>query len=321
MSRANRISARAWCRADLAGGTLDIWPLGLLHEDACTINVALGLAVEVVLTGRASGFRVVQDESVNEAATVEALGRDPETALLGLIARHFGLPPVEILVRSSSPRGGGLGASSALTVAMIAAAEQQMGLAEGSTEARAALARDLEAQLMSLPTGRQDHFPALLGGALKIEHRPGGERVSRVVADLEPLARSLVVVYSGQSHFSAGKNWQVVRRRLDGDPQTIESLEGIAEALARRRLLRRLGLDLRRGLAPGVSTPEIERLLSAALEAGAWGGKVCGAGGGGCLAILAPPGRRPEIAGTLVERGADVLAAAPVTSPLEVTVS
>jgi D-glycero-alpha-D-manno-heptose-7-phosphate kinase len=216
---------------------------------------------------------------------------------------------------------------------MIACSEQLMGLPEGSTEARAALARDLEAQLMSLPTGRQDHFPALLGGALKIEHRPGGERVSRIVTDLGPLAESLVVVYSGQSHFSAGMNWEVVRRRLDGDLQTIDSFKGIAEVAHRlgealeQGDLERVGLlmsrefELRRGLAPGVSTLRVESLLGAAREAGAWGGKVCGAGGGGCLAILAPPEARPGLERALAAQHAEILSARPVTSPMEVSVS
>ena len=92
--------------------------------------------------------------------------------------------------------------------------------------------RDLEARLMSLPTGMQDRYPALLGGSLEILQSPGGERVRRLDVDLERLGDSLLVVYSGASHFSAGNNWQVVRRRLDGEAEVTELLQGIAAAAA-----------------------------------------------------------------------------------------
>ena len=62
-------TVKAWCRADLAGGTLDIWPLGLFHPQARTINVALDLSVTVRLEPRAAGYRVLQGESAVEAVS------------------------------------------------------------------------------------------------------------------------------------------------------------------------------------------------------------------------------------------------------------
>ena len=92
--------------------------------------------------------------------------------------------------------------------------------------------KDLEAQLMSLPTGMQDHYAALLGGLLEIEHRPGGEVARHLSVDLDHLGRHLTVVFSGQSHLSAASNWQVVRRRLDGDGESRELFDGIATVAA-----------------------------------------------------------------------------------------
>ncbi|HSC27746.1 MAG TPA: hypothetical protein VLD67_10760, partial [Vicinamibacterales bacterium] len=63
----------------------------------------------------------------------------------------------------------------------------------------------------------------------------------------------------------------------------------------------------RKGLAPGVSTPAIEAMLDAARSAGAWSGKVCGAGGGGCLFAIGPPERMPAIARALGAAGARIL--------------
>ncbi len=325
-----RVTARAWCRVDLAGGTLDIWPLGLLHPGARTVNLAIDLAATVHLRPAENGYRVRQGASLIEAATVEALVAHPDGALAGVVADVLELPPFEVELESGSPRGGGLGGSSALIVALIAAAEEAFSRERSTPEARVHLARDLEARLMGLPTGVQDQYPALLGGALEILHAPGGEQVRRLAADLPELAASLLVVYSGQSHFSAGKNWQVVRRRLEGEAVITGLFSGLAEVAAETAQalesgdLPRLGAllgrewSLRRQLAEGISTPVLEDLLAAALAAGAWGGKACGAGGGGCLALLCPPERKAEVSEQIERAGGWVLAARPTAEPLSV---
>ncbi|HEX9942343.1 MAG TPA: hypothetical protein VGG03_10025 [Thermoanaerobaculia bacterium] len=325
------VTAKAWCRVDLAGGTLDIWPLGLFHPQACTVNVAVDLAVTVRLRPSGDVYRVRQGGSVTEASSAGELARHPESALIGVAAAALELPPFEATLASQSPRGGGLGASSAMTVAFLAAAEEAFDRPRSGPRERVALARDLEARLMGLPTGVQDHYPALLGGALEIRPVPGGERVRRLAADLEALAASLLVVYSGQSHFSAGNNWQVVRRRLEGEPEVTALFEGIAEAAAALAPaleagdLPRVGelmsreWSFRRRLAEGISTPVLEGLLRAAASQGAWGGKACGAGGGGCLALLCPPERRGPIAAALAEAGGEVLQARPTGRGLEIS--
>ncbi|HKH43993.1 MAG TPA: hypothetical protein VKM72_04940 [Thermoanaerobaculia bacterium] len=324
------VTARSWCRVDLAGGTLDIWPLGLFHPGARTVNVAIDLAATVRVC-LADAYRVRQGDSLVEASSAAELAAFPESSLVGVVTVALGLPPVEIELASQSPRGGGLGASSAMVVALIAAAEQVLGREPSSAAARAHLARDLEARLMALPTGMQDHYPGLLGGALEIRQEPGGEVVRRLSVDLEALGDRLLVVYSGVSHFSAGQNWQVVRRRLDGERESVELFSGIAEAAAELsealeagdfpRVGTLMGREwsFRRRLAEGVSTPELERLLEAARERGAWGGKACGAGGGGCLALLCPPERRAEVTAALEKAGGQVLRARPTGEPLALT--
>jgi len=321
----------AWCRVDLAGGTLDIWPLGLFHPQARTVNVALDLSVTVHLRPEATGYRVRQGDSVVEAGSAEELARHPEAALIGVAAAALELPPFDVLLASESPRGGGLGGSSAMTVAFLTAAEEAFDRPRTSPGERVAVARDLEARLMGLPTGIQDHYPALLGGALEIRPVPGGERVRRLEVDLDALAESLVVVYSGQSHFSAGNNWQVVRRRLEAEPEVTGLFEGIAATAAELAPaleagdLPRVGelmsreWSYRRRLAEGISTPVLEELLQAAASQGAWGGKACGAGGGGCLAILSPPDRRTAVATALESAGGKVLPARPIGRPIEIS--
>ncbi|MEJ2085567.1 MAG: hypothetical protein P8Y44_07795 [Acidobacteriota bacterium] len=137
------------------------------------------------------------------------------------------------------------------------------------------------------------------------------------------------VVYTGQSHFSAGNNWIVVRRRLDNDPQVVSLFDGIADlaqqivaSLERGELEAVAQLisrewELRRQLSAGKSTPMIESVDERGLAAGAWGGKACGAGGGGCVVLLSPPQRRQDVTTEIEAIGGEVLATRPVSSPLQ----
>lgn len=326
------IRVHTWCRADFAGGTLDIWPLGLLHPGARTVNVALGLAVEVRLDLRPGGYEVRQDGERLAAETLGELAAAPGGALVGAVADAEALPPFAVEIASGSPRGAGLGASSALAVALLAAAEVAVhGALTRSAAARAAVARDVEARLMGLPTGLQDHYPAQLGGALEIVHAPGGETVSHLAVELQELGDCLLVGFTGQSHFSAGANWQVVRRRLEADPFIVDRLAEIS-AVASRLPAALEAADwpragalvaeewaARRQLSGEISTPAIEGLLESARELGAWGGKACGAGGGGSVLVLAPPAVRPRIAEAWRRLGTQILPARPTARRLEIS--
>ncbi len=336
MNAVRGVRARACCRVDLAGGTLDIWPLGVLHPGATTVNVAIDVEAEVQIVARSEGYRLDiaggedQGREILEFPGLAEVASDDRTALFGLVAAELGLPPVEIRVGSGSPRGGGLGGSSALAIALIAAAENFLGRVESTPDERSALARDLEARLMQLPTGRQDHYPALLGGVLEIRYSPGGESVRRLEVDLGELGRCMTVAYSGMTHFSADNNWRVIRRRLDGDHISADLFAGIAKTAAEMvrpleagdyaEVGRLMGVEWehRRQLDPAVTTETIEDLLRVGMAAGAWGGKVCGAGGGGCVVLLSPADRTEAVRRALTAGGAEVLAAVPSSRPVSV---
>jgi len=163
-----------------------------------------------------------------------------------------------------------------------------------------------------------------------VRHEPGGEQLRQLSTDLPALAAALLVVYSGKSHFSAGHNWRIFRNRLEGDKETIRCFDGIrdaalgvVEALEQDRLSVVGGLmsqewSWRRRLADGIATAMIDDILEIAASAGAWGGKVCGAGGGGCLVMLCPPETRHDVEQAVREKGAEVLTTGLATEPLEV---
>jgi D-glycero-alpha-D-manno-heptose-7-phosphate kinase len=106
-------------------------------------------------------------------------------------------------------------------------------------------------------------------------------------------------------------NWEIFRARLEGDRTVAEALEEVrgaardmAEAVERADFAAMGGAlraewQARRKLAPVVSSPAIERAIELAVSAGAWGGKACGAGGGGCVVILSPADRTEAVRGAL----------------------
>lgn len=313
-----RVRVRTGCRLDLAGGTLDMWPLGLLHAGATTVNLAIDVPVEVDVDLRPQGYEIVTATGGLARSTLAELSEVADVRLFALLLEHLDAPPLRLTVRSAAPQGSGLGASSSLAVATIVAVDRLFDH-QRPVRGVVTLARDIEARLMGLPTGCQDHYPPLLGGALSIAHQPGGESVQPLEVDLSRLERRLVVAYSGKSHVSAQSNWGVYRRRLEADPDTTERFERIAEIAqaiveplesgefeAVGRLVAE-EWEQRVGLADGVSTPTIDDLLEKADGLGAYGGKASGAGGGGCVFVLAPENRRDAIRRAWTDLGAEVL--------------
>ena len=154
---------------------------------------------------------------------------------------------------------------------------------------------------MGLPTGMQDHYPALLGGALEIRPLPGGEAGAAAGRGPRGAGARLLVVYSGVEPLLGRQQLAGRAPPPGGEPEVTGLFEGIAATAAELPAaleagdLPRVGelmsreWSYRRRLAAGISTPVLEALCAAAAAAGAWGGKACGAGGGGCLAFLGPP--------------------------------
>ncbi len=315
-----KVSVRTGCRVDLAGGTLDVWPIGLLHPGARTVNLAIEVPVEIHVELRPEGYEIRTASGGLARSSLAELSEIGEARLFALLLEHLDAPPLCLTAHSAAPRGSGLGASSALAVATIAAVDRLFDH-ERPVRSMVALARDIEARLMGLPTGCQDHYPPLLGGALSIEHRPGGESVQPLEVDLDRLGRHLLVFFSGESHVSAETNWGVYRRRIEQDPATRNRFERITQ-IAQEIVepletgdLEAVGSligeewEQRRHLADGVTTPRLDQLLERARAAGAWGGKAGGAGGGGCVVVLAPEGQLSGVVDELAALGAKQLSA------------
>ena len=308
-------------RIDLAGGTIDIWPLYLFHEGASTVNAAISLRAHARVESRDDGGLEIRSIDTDRSLRVSRwtdLSDRSELPLLALLARHYRLENATLTTRGESPAGAGIAGSSALSIAVCGALARWTG-ADFADEALLRVAMNVECHTIRVPTGVQDYRPALYGGIAAIEL--GASGVSRVGLDVDPieLERRIVVAYTGAPRHSGTNNWEITKRHLDGDRQVFDCFERIRDTAAAMRVaLERADFDEvgrqiaqewqnRKRLAPGVTTPTIERLIARAEAAGATAAKVCGAGGGGCLLTYGPPGTRAAIAEALMAGGARIL--------------
>jgi D-glycero-alpha-D-manno-heptose-7-phosphate kinase len=281
----------------------------MLHPGSVTVNVAIPVMV-----------RMDVDLGAPDGEVWHAVGKADWTHLDASVATTdlsaavaFAVRPaggVRIRVHSQASLGSGLGGSSAYAVALARGILTALG-EEMEDERLVLLARDLEARVLRVPTGLQDHWAAVYGGVLAIHHEPGEERVERLRIAPEWVGERLTIFDTGITHHSGMVNWQVIRRRLDRDRETTEALENIAEAARHCRTALLAGdedevgkaiateWDARRRLAPEVCPPELEAIVDAGLAAGASAIKACGAGGGGSVLVWHPPNARRAVSTAL----------------------
>jgi D-glycero-alpha-D-manno-heptose-7-phosphate kinase len=315
------IHASAPTRIDLAGGTLDIWPLYLFHDGAQTLNAAISLRASCDLRSRDDRRLVIVSEDSGERLEVDhwsQLRDNHDLRLLGRLLHYFQAEGLDMTTRSDSPVGAGIAGSSALNIAVCGALNAWSG-GHRTADEIFQIAMNVEAQAIDVPTGAQDYRPAYYGGISAVELGVNGVR--RVALDVRPeeLQQRMVLAYTNASRNSGINNWDVTKRHIDGDASVQRSFARIRDiAAAMRAALERRDWpevgrqvaaewDNRKTLAPGVTTPGIDAMLEAAQKAGAMGGKVCGAGGGGCLFCFAEPEVIPAVRKALADSGARVL--------------
>jgi D-glycero-alpha-D-manno-heptose-7-phosphate kinase len=309
------VEASAPTRIDLAGGTLDIWPLYLLHPGALTVNVAIDRRASCRVETGWTGLRIESSDagSVSEGKDVGEVLAAGGSPLAAWVLRALGVESgVRVVTRSRVPAGSGLGGSSALAVALAGALARACDR-RLEPERLLALVRDAEAQCIGVPTGVQDYLAALHGGLLAVRLEPGDVSVERLAA-LETVEDRLLLVDAGVTRFSGLNNWEVFKARIERDARVSEALDEIAllsrelrgalvagDASAVADRLRR-EWEARKRLAPSVTTPEVDRIVAIALAAGG-AAKVCGAGGGGMVAVWDARGERERLAQALAAGG------------------
>jgi D-glycero-alpha-D-manno-heptose-7-phosphate kinase len=333
-----KIHSQAPCRVDLAGGTLDIWPLYLFHENAVTVNFAVDRYTRARIEPQAGSKITFRSTDLNRDASYSSLDHL-------LAAKKHVLPLAAEIVRffrpeggfhletgSEAPAGAGISGSSALIIATTNAFNRWLRRGH-SLEKLREISQNIEARLIRVPTGCQDYYPAMYGGVSAIELGCAGIR--RVALDVVPeeLESRVVLAYTGEPRNSGINNWEVTKGHIDGNPRVFRNFETIASIAAAMRhalekhdwteaaRLLREEWSHRKKNAPGISTPLIDRMIQVTRRKGALAAKVCGAGGGGCVLFLVEPDARARIASLIEKEGATVLPVKVARRGVEVRVS
>ncbi|MGA2329520.1 MAG: GHMP kinase [Bryobacteraceae bacterium] len=319
-----KITAKAPCRVDLAGGTLDIWPLYLYHAHSVTVNFAVDRYACCVLETRGDGKILLNskdlgiEESFESLETLKAAPRY-RLPLAAEVVRFFAPQTgFELRTDSEAPAGAGISGSSALIIAIASALNRLTGAGYKRGQLRE-ISQNIEARIIRVPTGSQDYYPALYGGVSAVEMGVAGIVRKQIQVDLEDFNQRIVLAYTGVPRNSGINNWEVIKAHIDGSRRVHRNFDVIAAiAQAMRGALERsdwteVGRLLReewahrRKNAPGITTPLIDRLVAVTRKAGVTGAKVCGAGGGGCVFFLAARGARQKVSEAIEREGATLV--------------
>ena len=319
------IEASAPTRVDLAGGTIDIPPLFLFHEGAATVNFAISLMAYCRIETRNDDKIILEsvDQKSSLETTVDKIGDLKNETRLELLSKlvYFFKPETgfKMTTKSEAPAGAGLAGSSTLNIACIGTLNKLVGN-RFAPEKFIQIAANVECQVIKVPTGFQDYYSAQYGGAACIHFRPDGIEREELNIDLKTLRERMVVIYTGEPRNSGTNNWEITKRHIDGDAELFDIFEGICDTSLNLRASlimgdwQKTGEILREAhpqrmrLSPNITTPQMDVMIALAYQNGAIAAKVCGAGGGGCIAFFCDENRREDVERVLAEaEGAEVL--------------
>jgi D-glycero-alpha-D-manno-heptose-7-phosphate kinase len=227
---------------------------------------------------------------------------------------------LDLFLHSDAPPGTGLGSSSTMTVALVGAFQQYLKEPWTLYEV-AELAYRIEREELGMKGGRQDQYAAAFGGFNFMEFTGKTTIVNplRIAPDvLNELAYRLLLCYTGTSHFSN----DIIERQqasfAEKRPDTVDALHATKRlAVDMKNTLLRGNIDemgrlldegwqLKKRFTDGISNPRIDTLYDRARAAGALGGKLVGAGGGGYILLFCDFQRRANVAKAVHDAGGRV---------------
>ena len=333
------IESSAPPRVDLEGGTIDIWPLYLFHPGATTVNFALSQHARCRIETNDDGRIVLESRDRKVAfethlSAIEDLLQEERLELVSKLV-HFFKPTTgfHLVAEANVPAGAGLGGSSALAIACIGALNRLVGNRYDERKF-VMIAANVESTVIKVPAGFQDYYPPLFGGVLCMHFKADGITKERLDINTEELEKRIAICYTGEPRLSGINNWEIYKRHIDGDPELFELFDAIRDSARNLRdalvaddwervaKVMKEAYPVRKRLAPTITTPQMDMLVEKALANGAEAAKVCGAGGGGCIAFLCKSGRRADVEAALAaEEGVEVLNWKVATEGLTVTES
>jgi len=325
-SQIKMVRARTPLRLSFGGGGTDVSPYADTHG-GCVLNATISRYVYGTLvpkSERSIGFRSFDYGTVVYWTQEEHLRYDGQMDLVKGVIKRFELDKFrtdgfDLFVHADAPPGSGLGSSSTFTVALIGLFRELLGLPITS-DGMARLAYDIERNDVGIKGGRQDQWAAAFGGFNFMEFN--GEEV--VVTPLRlseylinELEYNLILCFTGsrESQPIIDSQMESAKKNEIEPVAAMDQVKAIAYEMKKALLasdLDRFGDMLHEGwmhkkrMAKGITTPRIDELYEEARKAGAIGGKITGAGGGGHLLLYCPFNKRHTVRERLSELGTSV---------------
>lgn len=300
--------ARAPVRIDLAGGWTDCPPFAA-EEGMAVVNCGITRYAYATYTPTDDEEWCLESSDYKVLSRASALGTmlEPDgLVLLRAVLRRFGIQRRGHLhSRCDVPSGGGLGSSAAVAVALLGALDCAR-CGQLSREAICTASSEIEHQEMGIQSGAQDQYGAAFGGInfLTLNGRSVQRQELQVGRDfLNEFERLLLVVYTGASRVSGSLLGRVMREYTNRKPAICAALRNLRDTglnmkkAVEEECLKDIGRIMtenwqyQKQLSPEISTATIESIFAVANHEGIFGGKVCGAGAGGCLVLLSRPNR------------------------------
>lgn len=314
------IITRAPVRIGIGGGGSDL-PAYYRQYGGRVVNATVNRYVYVVLSSNRRGSVQLTSSDLSAFLNFEAgadLGvPDDALSLVRAALAEFGLSGgIDVFTASETPPGTGLGSSSATAVALVKALSTFRG--EHLTDLQIAdRACRIELERLQSPIGKQDQYAAAFGGFNTFDFEPDGSVKVRPLAvepyTVEALEQRLQLYFTGMQREAnlilKTQSENIAAHKTEGEAtDLIEYATQTERALLRGDLdqlgaLLRVGWERKRGMAEGVSTERIDEWVACALQNGALGAKLTGAGGGGYLLAMAAEGQEDRLRTAMLVAG------------------
>lgn len=324
------IRSKAPLRLGLAGGGTDVSPYSDIYGGAI-LNITIGMyayATIKPLTGKRIRIKAMdrgEELILDSKKQLDINGQlDLAKGVYNRVVREFIKKPLafELTTYVDAPPGSGLGSSSTLVVAILGAFVEWLKLPLGEYDI-AHLAYRIEREDLKMHGGRQDQYAATFGGVNYMEFYENDKVIVNPlrVRDtwIHELENNLILFYTETSRLSS----EIIKKQSENVKQknkkSIEAMHSLKEQSVRMKeaLLKgdvdRIGEILHYGwqhkkaMAEGISNPQIENIYNTAIKAGATGGKISGAGGGGFMFFYAPYNAKFKVVEALNKLGGRVM--------------
>ena len=323
------VRSKAPLRLGLAGGGTDVSPFSDIYG-GCILNATISLYAYCDIVPRQDGkiIFITEDrgerfESVSKRELPMDGNLDLLKAIYNRVIKDFDLPAqsFELHTFVDAPAGSGLGTSSTFAVAVLGAFVQWLSLPLAEYDI-ASLAYSIEREDLCLAGGKQDQYAATFGGFNFMEFYSDNKVIVNPlrIKDkiINELSRNIVLFYTSTSRDSAAIIERQQKNVISNNTKSIDAMQQLKkqavlmkEALLKNDLdkigdILNLGWEYKRQMASGISTNLFEDVYRAALEAGARGGKISGAGGGGYIFFYCPDCVRYKVIDVLNNFGGKV---------------